>query len=181
MKSVTLKNKTFEPYLDKDTIAKAVHSLATTLKEDLKNEVPLFVGILNGSLIFVADLIRAYQSACEVSFIRLASYEKTSSRGSVRELIGIEEDLTDRTVVILEDIIDTGTTLQKIYDLLEDKPLKTIKVATLFFKPSVFDKALHIDYVGMEIPNEFIIGYGLDYQGMGRQLPEIYKLSKSKK
>lgn len=178
MKTVKIKDRQFELYIDKKRIAIAVQTLAKKIREDLKNETPLFIGILNGSFIFVGDLMRAYGATCEVSFIKLASYDKTASTGKVRQLLGIYEDLTDRTVVVLEDIIDTGATLQKIYDILDDAPLKKLKMATLFFKPSVFKKELHIDYVGMEIPDEFIVGYGMDYDGQGRNLPEIYKLSK---
>ena len=135
MKTVKIKDRQFELYVDKERIAIAVQTLAEKIREDLKNEIPLFIGILNGSFIFAGDLMRAYGATCEVSFIKLASYDKTVSTGKVRQLLGIYEDLTDRTVVVLEDIIDTGATLQKIYDILDDAPLKKLKMATLFFKP----------------------------------------------
>jgi len=177
MESIEIHDKKFDLYIDKDKIAAAIKSLAFKIKEDLKEETPLFIGILNGSFIFTADLMRAYENHCEISFIKLASYQETKSTGKVTELLGINEDLTGRTVVVLEDIIDTGTTLQKIYDILKEEPIGKLKVATLFFKPEVFKKELHIDYVGIEIPDDFIVGYGLDYDGLGRNLPNIYKLS----
>ncbi len=176
---IKVHDKYFEPYIDKTRIADTVASLAQQIKADLKDETPLFVSILNGSFVLTADLMRAYESDCEITFVKLASYEKTQSTGKVNQLLGINEDLTGRTIVVLEDIIDTGNTLQKIYDILGKEPIKELKIATLFFKPDVFKKELHIDYVGIEIPDNFILGYGLDYDGLGRNLPDIYKLAKS--
>lgn len=177
MKTVKIHDKSFDCYLTEEAISKAVQNMTVKIKEDLKRETPLFIGILNGSFIFAADVLRNYEGDCEISFLKLASYENTKSTGIVNELLGINEDLTNRTIVILEDIIDTGTTLQKIYDILKKEPIKQLKVATLFFKPEVFKKELHIDYIGFSIPDEFIVGYGLDYNGYGRNLPNIYKLS----
>jgi adenylate kinase len=176
MSKIRIHDRQFSPYYSKDKIADAVCLLAKKLKTDLKHEIPLFLAILNGSFIFAADFLRAFDGPCDVSFIKLASYQNTKSSGNVQELIGMNEDLDGRTVVILEDIIDTGTTLQKIYDLLKEKPVKKIKVAALFFKPDVYKKELHLDYVGFPIPDEFIVGYGLDYNGLGRNLSSIYKL-----
>ncbi|WP_166461165.1 hypoxanthine phosphoribosyltransferase [Flavicella sediminum] len=177
MKSAKLYDKSFDCFIESKKINLAVKRLAKEIKTDLQEEIPLFIGILNGSFIFTADIMRSYEGNCEISFLKLASYEKTSSTGIVNQLIGLNEDLTNRTVVILEDIIDTGTTLQTVYDLLKKEPVKQLKVATLFFKPEVFRKELHIDYVGFSIPDHFIVGYGLDYDGLGRNLPDIYKLS----
>ncbi len=176
METVKIHDKDFSHYISSTKIAEVVESLASQIKEDIKEETPIFIGILNGSFIFTADFLRAYKGSCEVSFIKLASYCQTESTGKVNQLLGINEDLTNRTVIVLEDIIDTGNTLQKIYDILKDEPLKELKVATLFFKPDVFKKELHIDYVGMSIPDDFIVGYGLDYDRLGRNLPDIYKL-----
>ncbi|MFC2127211.1 hypoxanthine phosphoribosyltransferase [Bacteroidota bacterium] len=177
MKSAQLYDKSFDCYIDSRKINLAVKRLAFEIKKELKEETPLFIGILNGSFIFTADFMRYYEGNCEISFLKLASYEKTNSTGVVTQLLGLNEDLTDRTVVILEDIIDTGATLQKVYDILKNEPIKQLKVATLFFKPDVFKKELHIDYIGFSIPDYFIVGYGLDYDGLGRNLPDIYKLS----
>jgi adenylate kinase len=177
MKTVKIHDKTFDRFITKKDIGTAVRSMAKKIKDDLKGEVPLFIGILNGSFIFAGDIMRSFEGDCEISFLKLASYEKTGSTGIVNQLLGINEDLTNRTIVILEDIIDTGATLQKIYDILRNEPIKELKVATLFFKPDVFKKELHIDHVGFSIPDDFIVGYGLDYDGYGRNLPDIYKLT----
>jgi len=173
---IQLHDKFFTPYLSADKIQKAIHSLVQQVQIDLQDEVPIFIGILNGSFMFVADFIREYPNDCEVTFVKLASYEGTNSTGQVNELVGLNEDLTGKTVVILEDIIDTGNTLAKIYDIFEDLPIKQLKLATLFFKPDVFKKALPIDYIGISIPDRFIVGYGLDYDGLGRNLKDIYEL-----
>jgi len=176
-KSIQLHDKFFTHYISAEKIQQTIEVLAQQILQDLgDDEVPIFVGILNGSFIFAADFVRAYPANSEVSFVKLSSYKGTNSTGQVNELVGLSEDLTDRTVVILEDIIDTGNTLAKIYDIFEDLPIKQLKLATLFFKPDVFKKALHIDYIGMPIPDKFIVGYGLDYDGLGRNLKDIYQL-----
>ena len=149
--------------------------MAQRIQQELQGELPLFVGIMNGSFVFAADFIRAYQDPCEISFVKLASYSGDSSTGMVKQLIGINEDLTDRTVVILEDIIDTGTTLEEIYDIFRNLRVKQLKIATLFFKPDVYRKGLPIDYIGISVPDSFIVGYGLDYDGLGRNLKSIYQ------
>lgn len=177
--NVQLHDKTFEPYLSKEKIKQVVKILSQKINDDYKNETPLFLGILNGSFMFCADLLKQYKAPCEISFIKLASYEQTTSTGIVNELIGLNEDLTDRTVIILEDIVDTGNTLEKIVKLLKEQPIKEYKVATLFLKPSIYQKNIPLDYVGMEIPNNFIVGYGLDYDGLGRNLPEVYTLKQN--
>jgi len=172
----------FKPYLHKEEIKTIVKHLALQVQRDLpKGEVPIFVGILNGCFLFAADFIREFNGNCEVSFVKLASYNGISSSENVRQLVGINEDLTGRTVIILEDIIDTGNTLQEIYSIFRDKKLKQLKIATLFFKPDVFRKELPIDYIGKSIEDKFIVGYGLDYNGLGRNYPEIYQLSTTPK
>ena len=178
MPIIKLQNLYFKPYIQKDKISAIVKYLAKSVKADLpKDEVPIFVGILNGCFLFAADFIREFEGNCEVSFVKLASYKGTSATGNIKHLVGINEDLTDRTVIILEDIIDTGATLQEIYNIFKDKKVKQLKVATLFFKPDVFKKELHIDYIGHNIADKFIVGYGLDYNGLGRNYQEIYQLS----
>lgn len=180
MSTIKLHDKYFEPYLSKEKIDLIVQSLANQIAEDCKDEVPIFIGILNGSFMFVADFIRKYPRACEVTFVKLTSYQGVNSTGSVTQLFGINENLTGRTVVILEDIIDTGNTLQKIYEIFKDKNIKSLKIATLFFKPDVFKKELHIDFIGLSIPDEFIVGYGLDYNNLGRNIDSIYKITTPK-
>lgn len=178
MKITKLNNLYFKEYISSNEIQEIVTDLAKEVRNDLPaNEVPMFVGILNGCFVFAADFLRAYKGACEISFVKLTSYEGTASSENVKKLIGINEDLTDRTVIILEDIIDTGTTLHEIYEIFRDKKVKQLKIATLFFKPDVYRKELPIGYIGKNIDDKFIVGYGLDYDGLGRNLPAIYQLT----
>ena len=182
MSIIKLEDLHFKPYINKVEIAKIVKHLARQVKADLpKDEVPVFVGILNGCFLFAADFIREFNGNCEVSFVKLSSYQGTSSTENVKQLVGINEDLSGRTVIILEDIIDTGNTLQEIYNIFRDKNLKQLRVATLFFKPDVFKKELPIDYIGKSIEDKFIVGYGLDYNGLGRNYSSIYQLSTTPK
>ncbi len=177
MSLIKLHDKEFEPFIDKNRIAKYVKYLAEVIADDLdKDEQPIFIGILNGSFIFAADFVREYPYDCHISFVKLASYEGTNSSGKVKQLVGINEDLEGKTVVILEDIIDSGNTLSEIYKIFQNQNVKSLKIATLFFKPDVFTKALPIDYIGKSIEDKFIVGYGLDYDGLGRNLPDIYQL-----
>jgi adenylate kinase len=181
MSTIKLHDKYFKKYISKKKIAKTISFLTKEVALDLDTDtVPIFVGILNGSFMFVADFVREYEGDCEVSFVKLASYEGTKSTGKIKQLVGINEDLEGRTVIILEDIIDTGNTLSEIFDIFRDKKVKQLKIATLFFKPDVFRKGLPIDYIGMSIPDKFIVGYGLDYDGYGRNLADIYQLTSKK-
>ena len=178
MSLIKLHDKSFKPFIEKDRIAKYVSYLARLISDDLgKEETPIFIGILNGSFMFAADFVREYPFDCHISFVKLASYEGINSTGKIKQLVGLNEDLTGKTVVILEDIIDSGNTLAEIYEIFKDKNLKNLKIATLFFKPDVFRKELHIDYIGKSIEDKFIVGYGLDYDGLGRNLPDIYQLN----
>jgi adenylate kinase len=177
METIKLHDLHFKPFISAEEINTIVSSLAEQVGNDCKEETPLFIGILNGSFMFAADFVRAYKGDCEISFVKLASYQGTSSTEKVKQLVGINEDLEGRTVVILEDIIDTGNTLQEIYEIFKDRKLKQLKIATLFFKPDVFKKELPIDYIGKSIPDKFIVGYGLDYNGLGRNNPAIYQLT----
>ena len=177
MNTIKLHDLYFKPFIKSEEINTIVQSLATQVAKDCTGETPLFIGILNGSFMFAADFVRAYKGDCEISFVKLASYEGTASTDNVKQLVGINENLEGRTVVILEDIIDTGNTLQEIYNIFKDKKVKQLKVATLFFKPDVFKKELPIDYIGKSIPDKFIVGYGLDYNGLGRNNPAIYQLT----
>ena len=182
MSILKLQDLYFKPFIQKEEISLIVKRLAKQVKVELpKDEIPIFVGILNGCFLFAADFIREFEGNCEVSFVKLASYQGTSSTENVKELVGINEDLTGRTVIILEDIIDTGNTLQQIYNIFKNKNLKQLKVATLFFKPDVFKKELPINYIGKSIEDKFIVGYGLDYNGLGRNYPAIYQLSTTPK
>lgn len=174
---IKLHNKVFEPYITKDKIAKYVQHLAKSIADDLgENETPIFIGIMNGSFMFAADFVREYPYDCHVTFVKLASYNGMNSSGEIKSLVGLTEDLEGKTVVILEDIIDTGNTLEEIYEIFKNKKVKKLKIATLFFKPDVFRKALHIDYIGKSIKDKFIVGFGLDYDGLGRNLSDVYQL-----
>lgn len=174
---VTLKDKQFKPYISSEKILEAVKQVATKINSDLAGESPVFLAVLNGSFMFAADLMKEINLNCEISFVKLASYHGTTSTGTVSELIGLNQDLTGRTVIIVEDIVDTGNTIVKLTELLKDKNVKSYKIATAFFKPSVYKKSIKIDYVGMEIPNDFVVGYGLDYDGLGRNLKDVFVLA----
>lgn len=173
---IELHDKQFVPFISASAIAIAIAEMVTKVEVDLKDEVPIFIGVLNGSFMVVADFVKNYTKPCEVSFVKLNSYKGTETTHKVKQLIGINEDLTGRTVVILEDIIDTGNTLVTLKELFASQNLKSLKIATLFFKPEAYKKDITIDYIGMRIPNKFIVGYGLDYDGLGRNLPEVYQL-----
>ena len=177
METIQIHDKQFVPFINRDKIERYVAFLANQIAQDLDpNEVPIFIGILNGSFMFAADFVRKYPHECHITFVKMASYEGVNSTGKIKHLVGINEDLEGRTVVILEDIIDTGNTLAEIYDIFRDKKVKQLKIATLFFKPDVFRKELPIDYIGKSIEDKFIVGYGLDYDGLGRNLSDIYQL-----
>jgi len=176
MKTIVAKDKEFELYLDTAQINHAVTRVATHVSHDMKDKNPLFLVILNGAFIFASDLIRQFPYSCEVSFVKLSSYSGTSTTETVRELIGLDQNVKGRNVVVLEDIIDTGITMEYTLDKLKRLGASEVKLAAMLFKPASFRKKFKIDYVGLEIPNDFIIGYGLDYDGYGRNYPEIYKI-----
>lgn len=166
----------FKPFISDDAIQVAVQRMVDEIANDLKDEVPVFIGILNGSFMFVSDFVKLYPNPCEVTFIKLASYEGLKSSDDIQRLIGITQDLTGRTVVILEDIIDSGKTLAEVHRIFKNENVKELKIATLFYKPEAYKKDFKLHYVGIEIPDKFIVGYGLDYNGLGRNLPAIYQL-----
>jgi len=180
IKKVQILDKTFGLSIDAEQISKAVSNLAEQLNRDLgntKNEV-VFIGILNGSFMFAADLFKRINFPCRITFLKLASYSGTKSTGVVKSLIGINENLKNKIVVVLEDIVDSGETLENIICQLRGFEPAAIKLVTFLFKPEAYKKDIKLDYIGMEIPNDFIVGYGLDYDGYGRNLPEIYSLIK---
>ncbi len=175
-KVIQLHDKQFVPFISAEEIDFAIAKIAELVEEDFVDETPLFIGVLNGAFMVVSDFMKHYKSPCEVSFIKMASYEGTTSTNQVKQLIGLDQDLTGRSVVVIEDIVDTGTTLVTLKQLFKEKNVKHFKVATLFFKPEALKHDIKIDYVGIRIPNKFIVGFGLDYDGLGRNLPEIYQL-----
>ena len=173
---IQLHDKTFVPFISAAEIDNAVARMAAEVMENMKDEIPVFVGVLNGAFMVVSDFMKHYKKPCEISFVKLSSYQGTASTHEVKQLLGINQDLSGRTVIIIEDIVDTGTTIVELKKMFEDKNVKELKIVTLFFKPEAYSKDIAVDYIGFEIPNKFIVGYGLDYDGLGRNLPEIYQL-----
>lgn len=176
MKTIKVKDKEFKLSIKAEEINEAVESIALKLNRDLKGKKPIFLVVLNGAFIFAADLYRKIEIESEISFVKLASYSGTESTSEVKELIGLNEKLRGRTVVILEDIIDSGNTMQYLISKLMYLGVSEVLLAVLLFKPSAFRDNFRIDYLGLEIPNDFIIGYGLDYDGFGRNYADIYKI-----
>jgi len=176
MKRIKLLDKEFEIMIPASDIKEAIWKIADKLNEDLKDKNPLMVCILNGSFMFSADLLKLIKFPCQISFVKLSSYQGTSSCGHVKELIGINEDLSGRTVLLLEDIVDSGITVKNCICQVKNTGAKEVLVATLLFKPNALKEDIKLDYIGLEIPNDFIVGYGLDYNGYGRNLPDIYKI-----
>lgn len=176
MKKVRVRDKEFSLFLTAADIEKAVEQVAEMINLDMKGKDPLFLCILNGAFIFASDLLKKIEVDCEISFVKLSSYVGTRTTNTVRELIGLDQVLTDRTVIVVEDIIDTGVTMDYTRKKLLKLGASDVRLATLLLKPEAFRKNFPIDYVGIVIPNEFIVGYGLDYDGYGRNLPDIYKI-----
>lgn len=176
-----VRDKEFELYIREETILKAIRSVADQLNNDYKGQKVLFIGVLNGAFMFASDLLKDITLDCEISFVKVKSYAGTTSSGKVHELIGLTADLKDRHVVILEDIVDSGLTLEKLYSMLELHEPKSVEVATMLFKPQSFKGKMLPQYIGMEIGSEFIVGYGLDYDEEGRNTRNIYLIKKEDK
>jgi hypoxanthine phosphoribosyltransferase len=176
MGRVKIKDKTFETSISEATIRQRVKELAMRISQDMDGKKPLFLGVLNGAFIFAADLIREMTIPCEISFVKLASYQGVTSTGKVHEVLGINEDLTGRHVIIVEDIVDTGRTMHQMIESLGTRNPASIDICALFVKPEKLEVPLDIKYSCFSIPNAFIVGYGLDYDQLGRDLKEIYSL-----
>lgn len=174
MDKIKVRDREFTVSIPEAKILQRVAEVAAQINNDLKNESPLFLAVLNGSFVFAADLMRCMEMPCEISFVRMASYEGTSSTGKVKQLIGLKEEIKGRTVVIVEDIIDSGLTMKNLLATLEEKQPKDIRIAALLVKPGNLQVDLDIPYCCFDIPNDFIVGYGLDYDGEGRNLRSIY-------
>ena len=174
---IQLHDKHFVPFISSEEIEFAITNMAKQMDDDFFDDVPVFVGVLNGSFMVLSDLMKQYRGMCEVSFVKMASYEGIASTNQVKQLIGINENLEGKTVVIVEDIVDTGNTVEQLKAIFKEQKVKHLKIATLFLKPDVYKKDIKLDYVGIRIPNKFIVGYGLDYDGLGRNLKDIYQLA----
>jgi hypoxanthine phosphoribosyltransferase len=174
---IQLHDKHFVPFISSEEIEFAIVNMAKQMDDDFFDDVPVFVGVLNGSFMVLSDLMKHYRGMCEVSFVKMASYEGTESTNEVKQLIGLNENLEGKTVVIVEDIVDTGNTIEELKAIFKEQKVKHLKIATLFLKPDVYKKDIKLDYVGIRIPNKFIVGFGLDYDGLGRNLKDIYQLA----
>jgi hypoxanthine phosphoribosyltransferase len=176
MNMIQLNDKKFTPYLTAAQIDEQIKRLGSELSKDYEGKRPLFIAILNGSFMFASDLFKELSIECEICFIKLASYKGTKSTGQVITSIGLDATLTDRHVIILEDIVDTGKTLHEFLPQLVNQQPTSLKIAALLHKPDALAHPIKIDYLGFNVPNKFLLGYGLDYDGYGRNLKEIYKL-----
>ncbi len=174
MSVVQILDKKFKTSIPASEIKECVKAVAERINNDLKDKNPLFLAVLNGSFIFAADLMREITIPCEISFVKLASYQGTTSTGKITEVIGINEELSGRCIVIVEDIVDTGLTMKRMLETLGTRSPAEIHICTLLVKPDKLQVDLNIEYAAMKIPNDFIVGYGLDYNQQGRNLPDIY-------
>lgn len=176
MAIIKVKDLEFEPYLTREDIKTQIERIAAQINKDYEGKRPLFVAILNGSFMFAADLFKAVSIDAEICFIKLASYKGTKSTGQVITAIGLDQDIHDRHVIIIEDIVDTGKTLNEFLPQLMHQQPASLALAVLLHKPDATKHPIEINYLGFTIPNKFVLGYGLDYDGLGRNIPEIYQL-----
>ena len=176
MSTVKIHDKTFKISYTEEQIRARVKAVADRINEDMAGKNPLFLAVLNGSFVFAADLMRMVNIPCEISFVKLASYQGTMSTGKIKEVIGINEDISGRTIIIVEDIVESGLTTKRMLETLGTRNPESVHICTLLLKPEKLTVDLDIDYVAMEIPNDFIVGYGLDYDQQGRNLRDIYTL-----
>lgn len=176
MNKIQVDGKDFEIFLENETISKKTRLIGIQLNVDYENRCPILIGVLNGSFVFMADLLKEIDIACEIGFIRIATYKGTSSTGTIKEAFGLPDDLKDRDVIIVEDIVDTGFTLSYILEKVKAQHPASVQVCSLLFKPAALKSPIpELTYVGFEIPNEFVVGYGLDYNDLGRNLKDIYR------
>ncbi|MCK9343351.1 MAG: hypoxanthine phosphoribosyltransferase [Massilibacteroides sp.] len=176
METIRIKDKAFKPYIPEAKVKTAIANMAKEIKKDIEGKDPLFTCILNGSFMFVADLMKELDGTYEMAFARYSSYQGTDSTGKVREIMPLKTNIKGRTIFLLEDIVETGTTMRFVMDKLRSQGAAEVKLATMLYKPTEMCNGITPDYVAMEISNEFIVGYGLDYDGFGRGLKDIYQI-----
>jgi hypoxanthine phosphoribosyltransferase len=176
MKEIRILDKKFRELITEKALQDRIKELACQVNNDLAGKEVIFLGILNGAFIFAADLFRQIDLQTRISFLKLASYEGTNSSGSIKELIGLNEDIKNKTIVILEDIVDSGNTLELVVNELITREVSEVLIVVMLFKSGAYKKDIPLDYVGFEIPNDFVVGYGLDYNGYGRNLSSVYTL-----
>ena len=177
LKTVEVGDKKFELFIENDNINKRTRMMGTQLNLDYEGRCPVFIGVLNGSFLFMADLLKEMEIPCEVGFIKVSSYEGTKSSGTLKEALGLPDDLHNRDVILVEDIVDTGFTLKSILETVYLQQPSSVRVCSLLYKPAAILAPIEeLEYVGFEIPNEFVVGYGLDYNGLGRNLKDIYRV-----
>lgn len=181
MQTVKIHDKEFVPYLKNDEIQQIIKDLAHKVYEDYKDEVPVFIGVLNGVIMFFSDFLKHYPGQCEIAFLQVSSYAGTQSTGIVYKKMDLTKEVEGRHIILMEDIVDTGNTIESLFEYFKNtqRP-KSLKVASLLLKPEVFKKDFTIDYVAKEIPNKFVLGYGLDYDELGRNLPDLYQLAQGR-
>lgn len=175
-RTITLHDCNFSTYLYEEEIIARISMLAEQINQDYEGKNPLFLAVLNGSFMFAADLVKRITIPCEIAFIRLSSYRDMESTGSVKEVLGLTEDVQGRYIIVLEDIVDTGHTVHNLINQLQSKSPASVEVASLLLKPDCLQHQLEVKYVAKSIPNDFVVGYGLDYNGLGRNLRDIYKI-----
>ena len=174
MSKIQIKDKEFALSIPESDILAAVKRVGEEINRDMVDKDPLFICVLNGAFMFAGDLMKTVNIPCEITFVKLSSYDGIYTTGAVKEIIGLNESVVDRNVVVVEDIVDTGITMERILSSLNAKGAKSIRVATFLQKPDALQRDIQIDYIAMKIPNDFIVGYGLDYDGSGRNLKDIY-------
>jgi hypoxanthine phosphoribosyltransferase len=174
---LTINDKTFVPFITADAIQERVHELANQINQEYADKQPLIVVVLNGAFLFAADLMKRLTIPCEITFIRVASYTATESTGQLKQILGLSQSIKDRNLIVVEDIVDTGFTISEVCDQLRKDGPASIAIATLLFKPAALKKKIELQYVGFEIENRFVLGYGLDYDGLGRNTPDILVLA----
>lgn len=178
MKKVRLKDKSFQLFIDSKELNYSIESLSNKINQDYSDREPIFLCVLNGAFVFAAELVKRFNHECQVSFVKLSSYKGVQSSGTINSLIGLNEDIKGKDVIIVEDIVDTGQTIANIVENILNKNPRSIEVATLLYKPKSYQKQISIKYKAIEIGNDFIVGFGLDYNGLGRNLEEIYIIEK---